>query len=48
MSKNYNKIKKFYDLGLYSNEQITQFVEKGQLTTIEYEYITGLPYYGWD
>lgn len=48
MSKNYNKIKKFYDLGLYSNEQIAQFVEKRQLTAIEYEYITGLPYYGWD
>lgn len=48
MSKNYNKIKKFYELGLYSNEQIAQFVEKGQLTTIEHEYITGLPYYGWD
>lgn len=48
MSKNYNKIKKFYDLGLYSNEQIAQFVEKRQLTAIEYEYITGLNYNGWN
>ncbi len=41
MSKNYNKIKKFYERGLYSNEQIAQFVEKRQLTAEEYELITG-------
>lgn len=47
MSKNYAKIKRFYDLGLYSNAQIAQFVEKGQLSEQEYEYITGHPYERW-
>lgn len=44
MSKNYEKIKRFYDLGLYSDAQIAQFVEKGQLTEKEFEFITGQPY----
>ncbi len=44
MSKNYNKIKKFYVLGLYSNEQIANFVKKGAITAEEYELITGEAY----
>ena len=44
MSKNYTKIKKFYDLGLYTDAQVAQFVVKGQITPEEYTLITGQPY----
>lgn len=37
----YAKIKKFYDLGLYTNEQVHKFVEKGVITEDEYRAIVG-------
>ena len=44
MSKNYKMIKKFYDMGIYKDKQIQDFVVKGQLTAEEYELITDNPY----
>lgn len=40
----FDKVKKFYDLGLYSKEQVAAFVAKGKLTAAQYEAITGEPY----
>lgn len=44
MSKNYKMIKKYYDMGIYKDKQIHDFVVKGQLTEEEYELITGNPF----
>lgn len=38
------KIKKFYDLGLYTKEQVRQFVIKGVITPEDYEEIVNEPY----
>ena len=38
------KIKKFYHLGLYSKEQVAQFVVKGIITAAQYEQIVGETY----
>ena len=38
------KIKRFYNLGLYTKEQVAQFVVKGIITEAQYEQITGEPY----
>lgn len=35
----YDKIKKFYDMGLYTKEQVHKFVEKGIITEDEYKQI---------
>ena len=43
-SKNYEKIKKWYDQGLWTKQQVAQAVVKGQITVAEYEEITGEPY----
>ena len=40
----YSKVKRFYDLGLYSDAQVAQFVVKGKLTAEEYQQITGQTY----
>ncbi len=40
----FEKIRKFYNLGLYSKEQVGQFVDKGKITAEQYEQITGEPY----
>lgn len=37
----YEKVKKFYSLGLYTAEQVAQFVLRGKLTPEEYREITG-------
>lgn len=37
----YEKIKKFYDMGLYSAEQVFMFYEKGIITAEQYEEIIG-------
>lgn len=37
----YDKIKKFYDMGLYTAEQVYQFVIKGVITENEYNQIVG-------
>lgn len=38
------KIKKFYDLGLYTKAQVAAFVIKGKITAAEYQEITGEPF----
>lgn len=38
------KIKRFYQLGLYSKLQVAQFVEKGVITPSQYKQITGDDY----
>lgn len=40
----FEKVKRFYDMGLYSNAQVAQFVKKGKLTAEEYQTITGEEY----
>lgn len=37
----YEKIKRFYDMELYSKEQVTQFLKKGKITEMEYHQIVG-------
>ena len=39
MSKMYEKIKRFFDLGLYTVEQVHLFAEKGVITEDEYREI---------
>lgn len=36
----FEKIKKFYDLGLYTAEQVHKFVEKGIVTEEQYKEIS--------
>ena len=43
-SKNYAKIKKWYDMGIYHEKELKNFVKKGQITEEEYEMITGEVY----
>lgn len=38
------KIKRFYQLGLYTKTQVAQFVEKGIITEEQYKQITGEDY----
>lgn len=40
----FDKVKKFYDLGLYTDAQVAMFVVKGKLTKAEYKSITGNTY----
>ena len=40
----YEKVKRFYHLGLYTREQVAQFVLRGKLTPEEYRKITGEEY----
>ena len=40
----YEKVKRFYHLGLYTVEQVAQFVLRGKLTPEEYRKITGAEY----
>ena len=35
------KIKKFYEMGLYSREQVAEFWKKGKITEDEYRQIVG-------
>ena len=44
MSKLYNTVKKYYDLGIYNDEQVAVFVAKGKITAAEYKQITGKTY----
>lgn len=37
----FEKIKKFYQIGLYTAEQVHKFVEKGVLTNEQYAEIVG-------
>lgn len=38
----FEKVKRFYDLGLYTKEQVHLFVEKGVLSEEEYIEIVGV------
>lgn len=40
----FDKIKRFYDMGLWTVKQVHQAVEKGLITPEEFEEITGEPY----
>lgn len=37
----FEKIKRFYELGLYTKEQVHKFVEKGLITEEQYTEIVG-------
>lgn len=37
----FEKIKRFYELGLYTKEQVYKFYEKGIITLEEYKIIVG-------
>ena len=43
-SKNFEKVKKYYDNGLWSKAKVKNAVVKGWITAAEYEEITGEPY----
>ena len=40
----FEKIKRFYDLGLWTKEQVGSAVEKGVITPEQYKEITGEDY----
>ena len=44
MSKNYEKIKNYYNVGLWSKQRVKNMVEKYVITEKEYELITGEVY----
>lgn len=37
----FEKVKRFYDLGLYNEEQVYEFVKKGKITEQQYIEIVG-------
>lgn len=43
-SKNYNKVKKYYDSGLWTINMVKNAVVKGWITKEEYKEITGSKY----
>ena len=40
----FEKIKRFYDMGLYTEVQVAKFVENGIITPEQYKLITGEDY----
>lgn len=40
----YKKVKRLYDLGLYTTEQVKDFADRGKITAEQYEEITGQRY----
>ena len=44
MSRLFNTVKRYYDKGIYSAEDVATFVRAGKITPEEYEIITGEPY----
>lgn len=44
MSRLYNTVKRYYDKGFYSKEDVAMFVKAGKLTAEEYKTITGDEY----
>ena len=44
MSVYYKTAKRYYDKGLYTDEDVAVFVRTGKITKEEYTLITGLPY----
>ena len=43
-SKKYDKVKKYYDMGIWTLEMVKNAVVKGWITEAEFEEITGQPY----
>ena len=43
-SPKYNKVKNYYDSGLWKEHRVHEAVVKGWITPAEYEEITGQPY----
>ena len=44
MSIYYKTVKRYYDKGLYTKDDVAVFVRTGKITKEEYTLITGLPY----
>lgn len=44
MSALFDKVNKFYHMGLYSKEKVANFVVNGYITPEEYKLITGEDY----
>lgn len=44
MSKLYDKVKKYYQMGFYTKKMVGDFVIKGKITAEEYELITKEPW----
>jgi uncharacterized XkdX family phage protein len=44
MSKHYNKVKKWFDMGMWSIEVVKSAVKKGWITKDEFKEITGEEY----
>lgn len=44
MSPKYNKVKDYYDRGLWNKKMVANAVVKGWITPEEYESIVGEPY----
>ena len=44
MSPKYNKVKDYYDRGLWNKKMVANAVVKGWITAEEYESIVGEPY----
>ncbi len=44
MSKLYEKVKKYYQMGFYTKKMVGDFVIKGKITPEEYELITKEPW----
>lgn len=44
MSPKFNKVKNYYDKGLWNKTMVANAVVKGWITAEEYEIITGEPY----
>ena len=40
----FEKVKRYYDMGKYTNEQVRIFVNAGRITEEEYKIITGEDY----
>lgn len=46
MSRLYNTVKRYYDMGIYTKDNVATFVRAKQLTEEEYALITGDAYGG--
>ena len=44
MGSKFEKVKKYYDMGLWSKAKVKDAVSKGWITAEEYRAITGEPY----
>lgn len=44
MSRLFNTVKRYYEKGIYSKDDVATFVRAGKITAEEYELITGEEY----